>query len=536
MKLFPDLFHLTKPIGVSMISGDDNTRTVFPHSDSGIYQKDDVSIVLENHRNQMHIRISADTTPLSWVMIRFPMQLPTTARVYGDDWERGYGTLCWGSITPEKHMPWYFLCYDEAARTLAGYGVMVRPGAMCVWHADGEGVTLYLDVRSGGMGVLLGGRTLDAATVICREYENTDAFWGGHRFCCEMCPDPIFPKEPVYGSNNWYYAYGKSSHDEILTDSEYISELCEGLSNRPYMVIDDGWHDNPTAGPWDHGNPKFGDMGKLASEMKERGVKPGIWIRFLHDLDPQIPDEWKSLRDANVLDPSVPEVLDYVRVTAKRLVDWGYTLIKHDYSSYDMFGYYGLNMKTSITNRGWHFHDRTKTSAEVVLGFYRAIREAAGDAVLIGCNTFSHLCAGLVEVNRTGDDTSGRYWDRTRKMGVNTLAFRMMQNRAFYMADADCIGITELVPWEQNRVWLKALSRSGSPLFMSSAKGVAAAEMLPEIKEAFAYNAEQKDILVPVDWINDICPHIWLLNGEEIRFDWYTEEGFDALNPIGNMI
>jgi alpha-galactosidase len=201
-----------------------------------------------------------------------------------------------------------------------------------------------------------------------------------------------------------------------------------------------------------------------------------------------------------------------------------------------MFGNYGMSMGTSITNDGWAFADRTRTSAEIVIDFYTAIREAAGNAVIIGCNTFSHLCAGLVEVNRTGDDTSGRYWDRTRKMGVNTLAFRMMQNRAFYMADADCIGITAAVPWEQNRVWLKALSRSGSPLFMSSAKGVADETMIPEIKEAFKYNSTQEDLLVPLSWMNDICPRKWLLNGEEITFDWYTEEGFDALNAIGNLI
>ena len=121
-------------------------------------------------------------------------------------------------------------------------------------------------------------------------------------------------------------------------------------------------------------------------------------------------------------------------------------------------------------------------------------------------------------------------------MGVNTLAFRMMQNRAFYMADADCIGITDMVPWEQNRVWLKALSRSGSPLFMSSAKGVANDEMIAEIREAFRYNAVQEDVLVPVDWLYNLCPGDWLLNGQKLHLCWYPENGYDALDPIGNMI
>ena len=60
---------------------------------------------------------------------------------------------------------------------------------------------------------------------------------------------------------------------------------------------------------------------------------------------------------------------------------------------------------------------------------------AAGDMLIIGCNTISHLSAGIVHIYRTGDDTSGKEWDRTRKMGVNTLAFRLAQNEAFYMCD-----------------------------------------------------------------------------------------------------
>ncbi len=534
MQYFPALS--LNDLRLSVVIGEEETQLSLSRDADGFYRHGDVTVAVTQDGADIRATFTTNETPVSRIALRFPLNIPTSAFIYGDDWERGYGNLHWGSVTPEQHMPWYFLCYDASQRTLAGYGVRVRPGAMCVWHLDGNGATLYLDVRSGGMGVILGGRTLDAATVLCREYENVSAFEGGHAFCRDMCPDPIFPPEPVYGSNNWYYAYGKSSHEEILSDTRYIARLCEGLENRPYMVIDDGWQDNPAAGPWDHGNERFPDMAKLAAEMKALNVKPGIWIRLLYDLDPSIPSEWKIERDHVFLDPSVPEVIDYVKTTVKRLRDWGFTLIKHDYSSYDMFGFYGMRMHTSLTTKGWHFADRSRTSAEIVLDFYKAIREAAGDAVLIGCNTFSHLCAGLVEVNRTGDDTSGRYWDRTRKMGINTLAFRMMQNRAFYMADADCIGITDMVPWEQNRVWLKALSRSGSPLFMSSAEGVANEAMIDEIKEAFRYNSMQEDELIPVDWVNNICPRKWTLNGEEIDFDWYTENGYDAIHPIGYTI
>ncbi|PYT32182.1 MAG: hypothetical protein DMG58_10690 [Acidobacteria bacterium] len=43
--------------------------------------------------------------------------------------------------------------------------------------------------------------------------------------------------------------------------------------------------------------------------------------------------------------------------------------------------------------------------------------------------------------------TSGRDWNRTRRMGVNTLAFRGVQHGAFFATDADCVGIMAAVPW-----------------------------------------------------------------------------------------
>src|SRR5438270_8322197 len=127
-------------------------------------------------------------------------------------------------------------------------------------------------------------------------------------------------------------------------------------------------------------------------------------------------------------------------------------------------------MGSALTRDGWTFASgASRTTAEVIRDLYRAIRTAADDAVIIGCNTVSHLSAGLFEICRIGDDTSGIEWARTRKMGVNTLAFRGVQHGAFYVADADCVGVTNAVPWALNRQWLDLLARSGTMLFVSLA-------------------------------------------------------------------
>ena len=144
----------------------------------------------------------------------------------------------------------------------------------------------------------------------------------------------------------------------------------------------------------------------------------------------------------------------------RNLVGWGYALIKHDFSSYDILGRWGFEMHDQITSDGWSFYDKSKTTAQIIKELYSAMREAAGpDTVLLGCNTMSHLSAGIFEISRTGNDTSGREWELTRRMGVNSLAFRMPQHGKFYACDADCVGLTSQIPWELNRQWLDLLAQ-----------------------------------------------------------------------------
>jgi alpha-galactosidase len=221
-----------------------------------------------------------------------------------------------------------------------------------------------------------------------------------------------------------------------------------------------------------------------------------------------------------LLDPSQPKVLEYISEQISRIVGWGFKLIKYDFVSRDIFDGYGFQRPEFLNCNDMYFHDRTLTTAEIILNLYKTIREAAGDALLIGCNTIGHLCAGLVEINRTGDDTSGKEWERTRKMGINTLAFRMMQHKAFYASDADCVGLTASVPWELNSRWLNILSISGTPLFVSWDRSFTSDEIESAVRTALIRNSQSNDTLVPLDWMEKNTPEEWLLNGEKIIFKW----------------
>ena len=293
-------------------------------------------------------------------------------------------------------------------------------------------------------------------------------------------------------------------------------------------MIDDGWQPErgqakSGVGTWDRGNEKFPDMPGLAAEIRRRGAQPGIWIRpLLATAD--APATHRLARDRNILDPTVPDVRQKIAADIARLRGWGYQLIKHDYSTFDIFGRWGSTMGDTLTRDGWTFAGgSTRTTAEVIADLYQTIRTAAGDALVIGCNTMSHLSAGVFEICRVGDDTSGREWARTRKMGVNTLAFRGAQHGAFYVADPDCVGVTSAIPWAQNRQWLDLLARSGTMLFVSIAPDALGDDQRRDLRAALALAARPQPLAEPLDWQQSSWPRRWRAMGSDVTYDWVTD-------------
>jgi len=488
--------------------------------DQGKYTYQDVVIELERQNERLGIYLTADRTPVCRLQLSWELELEESVRILGDAWERGYGDLEWRGIVPERIMPWYVLIKGE--KNTFGYGVKTGAHAMCFWKVDGHFLRVYIDVKNGGRGVELKGRKLLTAAVVCMEGKiGATAYETAREFCRFMCDSPRIPDSPVFGSNNWYYAYGKSSSDKIMEDARLLAELSHDSCFRPYLVIDDGWQASHTCacsgGPWDRGNYRFPNMKELADEIKKLNIHPGLWFRPLctYECYPEKcilknEPEDKVTGAERYLDPSHPYVLEKVEDMMRMFVNWGYELIKHDFSTYDILGRWGFEMGDTLTDGGWNFYDRSRTTAEIILDFYQAVRKGAGEDILIlGCNTLSHLSAGIFDIQRTGDDTSGTEWERTRKMGINTLAFRMPQNGTFYMTDADCAGITEKISWQNNKEWIALLAESGTPLFVSVDAQRISAEEKEYIKAAFRRAVEVRREAVPQNWMDTTCPDIW---------------------------
>ena len=520
---------LPKAVFVQLSDG----RHPLTSRDQKTWTYQDITVRLTYQQDELQVAVQSPKQALREVQLQWPYQQPAGATVCGDHWERTYGDVSFQPPEASRRLPWYFVQHDQDITTC--FGVKTGCASFCSWQVGGGTMQLNLDTTSGGVGVQLGDRTLPAASIVTTTNEGKEnTFATARRFCGMMCEKPRLTAKPVYGINDWYFAYGNSSADLILQHTRLLADLAPGGDNKPFSLVDAGWAAYSPLMPNDccwqddftKANDKFKDMASVATSINSLGMRPGLWTRPLCAastdkqtlLLPLIPGRNEPKKP--VLDPSIPENLARVQQTIRTQTQWGYEMIKHDFSTYDIFGRWGFEMKDGLTAPGWRFQDNSRTSAEIILGLYKAIRDAAGPVYLIGCNTVSHLAAGLFELNRVGDDTSGEEWDRTRKMGVNTLGFRLTQHQKFYASDGDCVGLTKKVPWEKNKQWMELLAKSSSPLFISAQPDAVGEAQRQVIKQSFAAAARPQPVAEPLDWLTNQWPTKWRLDGVATTFSW----------------
>lgn len=489
-----------------------------------------LTVTLETELTTLHLH--APGTPVTHLHLRWQNPVPEDVSVLGDAWERSYGDLQWLPLQPGRALPWYFVARTDHA-TMA-CGVRTGAAAFAFWQVDTRGVSLWLDLRNGGEGVLLGDRLLPLATLVWhRGNQQQSAFSVTQALCRNMAAGVDVPRSrgpyslhALYGSNDWYYAYGKNTAQGILRDADLMADTAPAGAPRPFTVIDDGYQDSK----------RFPDMAALAADIRTRGVAPGIWIRPLR-APKSTRETWllpstrfgdRTSRFGDLAyDPTVPEANAAILAVVTEAAHWGYDLLKHDFTTYELLGQWGSEMGASPTLPGWHFHDRSRTNAEIISALYRDIRSSAGqDRIVLGCNTVGHLAVGLFDAQRTGDDVSGRVWERTRRMGVNTLAFRLPQHRTFFATDADCVPITPDVRWENTQQWLDVVARSGTVLLVSPQPEAIGPEQKRALREAFTIAVSQSSS-EPTDWLSVRTPEHWRTGSQTKQYAWTGPEGAD---------
>jgi alpha-galactosidase len=486
---------------------------------------------------QSTVSLESPTLPVQRIHLRWKSRFSDDVLALGDAWERSYGDLEWRPLQAERALPWYTMLHTK--EQTAGVGVKTGAASFAFWQVDPSGISLWLDIRNGGNGVQLGDRKLQLATIVTQiGASGESAFTVTQRLCRAMTEGTKIPRkrgvtslDVIYGSNDWYYAYGHNTQDGILRDADLIRSLAPATENKPFTVIDDGYQDRS----------RFPSLQKLATEIRSRQVIPGIWIRPLRApaktsstlLLPAARWNGPSSEQAPLAyDPTIPEALEATAAVATEACEWGFDLIKHDFTTFELLGQWGSQMGASPTQGNWHFNDRTLTNAEIVTTLYRRLRASCGEErVILGCNTVGHLSVGIFDASRTGDDVSGKEWERTRRTGVNTLAFRLPQHKTFYSLDADCVPLTPDVPWSMSRQWLDVVANSGSVLLVSPDPRAIGKEQQTALREAFE-RCVHRPSSEPLDWIETRAPHAWRSSVRPYTYDWILEEG-ESPFPIG---
>lgn len=326
----------------------------------------------------------------------------------------------------------------------------------------------------------------------------------------------------MVGMLDWYFTYGKAIDRLFVEEAALFARLVEGCGVRAFALVDAGWargdrgcwHDDQTVSHED-----FGDIRQVAVQERALGLVPGIWTRVLC-THPDDPEEVRLPRDCKFLDPSLPQNLERIARLVRLFRSWGYDVIKHDFTTCDIFGRWGFDMGNVLTDEGWSFRDNSRTTAEVILGLYEAIRRGCGDdGIIMGCNTVSHLSAGLVEYCRVGDD-SGNNLERALEYGLNPLAFRLPQHNTFYAADPDCISNLEEIPWKYNRQFIGLVAESGAPLQLSTRLGGISDEQREAFREAFRIIGRGKrPVVEPLDWMERPDPVRWRIGDAVVEMD-----------------
>lgn len=241
--------------------------------------------------------------------------------------------------------------------------------------------------------------------------------------------NPRVKKPAPVGWCSWYY-YGPDISADIIRENMYALKAAKVPAD--IIQIDDGWQKD--RGDWEP-NEKFGDMKKLADEIRAAGYTPGIWIApfaanetsEVYRLHP----EWfvKNLDDDGIFGypsmdfshPGAAEHLKKIFTTISR--EWGFRYIK-------------IDLVLHAISAGRH-SDRAFNAIKNYRRALKIINEAVTpDTYLISCTAPIGASTGLVDGTRTSSDIFEN-WESVRKISLQNFR-RYYYGGSAFNVDFDC--------------------------------------------------------------------------------------------------
>ena len=222
-----------------------------------------------------------------------------------------------------------------------------------------------------------------------------------------VAPPRLSEGPPPTGWATWYQYFEDITEAEVRANLTRAQELREEGSSAALEVfqIDDGWQE--VWGDWEADDGFPSGMATLASDIKDAGFVPGLWMAPLYvdrstETYQEHPDWWVRSADGSeitftnldtgnyaILDVSHPEARAWLANLIEDKVSEGWTYLKLDflYAAAEE----GLRSEPITGTEAYHLAMQT-------------IREAAGEAWILACGAPFLPSVGYAESYRTGSD------------------------------------------------------------------------------------------------------------------------------------
>lgn len=450
-----------------------------------------------------------------------------------DSWERCYGDAGVRSLSvgTELRSAWDVHLFDQHDSVNCNLSFYQIPSGKLSFHltqqsgSEAADLIVRSDTHAGAHGVMLMPNESFACGEIMIRFTQGSVFDAMESYAELIATRNNIPRPALIpvGWVDWYFAKGLTTEKDILENLDFLARELKGFGLE-YVQLDSGWqlgietspppHNVIAGGPWVP-NSKFSHgMRWYAEKIKERGLKPGIWVRPFQMVEGALErsehPEWFNQKGQ--MDFSNPQVLERVRTLFRQLVnDWGYTYIKYDFPSYDLFDAWG----PSLFESHWaHTDPRTQTitGIQACRNALETIRTSAPDTPLLACNSVMTSTLGLANVFRIGDDVGD--WNRTFTYGVRSVGARYYTNGVYWTNDPDVLLVREPFTIDQARMWASLIVLSGGVVFISERLHELPPERLDIIKKAMpVYRNPGKGYAFgrPMDLLENDPPEFWNL-------------------------
>ena len=250
------------------------------------------------------------------------------------------------------------------------------------------------------------------------------------------------PAHNPVGWSSWYHYFTNLQWEDIEKNLRLARE------SFPFDVfqVDDGFEKD--IGDWLNPKEGFGSLPELARLITDRGFSAGIWTAPFSaaetsDLFRKHPEWMVRMSGAPkecyrnwgkkiyALDTTRPDVKEWLGMTFGALRRMGFTYFKVDFL-------FAAAMPGERAQK--------KTPVQAFREGMETIRQAVGEAFLLGCGAPLLPSAGFVEGMRIGEDTAP-FWDTKRGAFEGPNAYYALKNsilrsflhRRLWLNDPDCL-------------------------------------------------------------------------------------------------